>query len=123
MTSTPNKVNVRGYIKEVGIKHPDIVYAQAIVETGWFKCKHCSMERNNIFGFQTKKGYITFDDWKESVDYYKRWQDKYYSDGNYYDFLECLYETNSGRCVRYATDSTYTNKLKLIVNDFKYLKE
>ena len=32
------------------VEHPEIVLAQSILETGWYKCKNCSMDKNNIFG-------------------------------------------------------------------------
>lgn len=105
------------YCVEVGIKYPEIVTAQSILETGWYKCNNCSMTKNNIFGFTTGGPYIKFDDWKASVDYYKKWQDKHYSsERNYYDFLQCLYKTGSGRCVKYAQDLNYRTKLQQIVS-------
>lgn len=75
------------YICASKIKHPEIVIKQVIVETGWLKSKHL-MPKNNLFGFKHKK-YLTFKTWKESVAYYKKWQDKRYTDPNedYYKFL------------------------------------
>lgn len=105
---------VYSYIVEKGIEHPEIVYSQALLETGHFKCKNCSLKKNNLFGFRTRNGYISFSSWEESIDYYKAWQDRHYKGGNYYDFLNCLYKTRSGRCVRYATEPTYTERLKKV---------
>lgn len=87
------------------IKHPEIVLKQAILETGWFKCEYCSYDHNNIFGFRYKHKYLEFDTWQESVAYYKKWQDKRYKGGDYYDFL---------KKVGYATSKTYNRKLKNI---------
>jgi Mannosyl-glycoprotein endo-beta-N-acetylglucosaminidase len=95
------------YICEKDIAHPDIVIRQAILETGWFKAPFL-MSRNNIFGFRSKK-YLHFDNWKDCVDYYKKWQDKRYKDPNedYYKFL---------LRVKYAT-SSYPARLKKVRYD------
>ncbi len=82
-----NVDSVFNYICKSGIKNPEVVIKQAVLETGWFKSSFL-MSRNNIFAFRTKK-YLRFDNWKDCVDYYKRWQDRKYKDTteNYYDFL------------------------------------
>jgi len=97
--------SVFNYICEVGIKHPNIVMRQAIVETGWFKSNFL-MSRNNLFGFRAKN-YLIFKTWKESVVYYKNWQEKRYTNMNedYYTFLVRI---------KYATASGYTAYLKKI---------
>lgn len=109
---TPKKVYE--YCVKKDIKYPEIVTAQAIWETGWFDCNNCSMDKNNIFGFWYKDSYKSYDSWQESVDAYKRWQDTYYDpQRNYYDFLACMYKTNTGRCVKYCVDPmTYNNCLR-----------
>ncbi|MBT6028836.1 MAG: glucosaminidase domain-containing protein, partial [Crocinitomicaceae bacterium] len=66
--------NLKIILKQEKVKHADVVLQQAIVETGWFKCTHCSLSRNNIFGFYYKKKYLVFTDWVDCVRYYKRWQ-------------------------------------------------
>lgn len=118
--------NVYNYCESIGILHPEIVTAQSIEETGWYKCgrkngkqKGCSLDKNNIFGFYYKGSYMRFDSWKASCDYYKRWQDKYYdSTRNYYEYLACMYVNSKGDCVRYATSPTYIGKIKSIVSDY-----
>jgi flagellum-specific peptidoglycan hydrolase FlgJ len=95
--------NVAKEIRLQGIKHEKIVLAQALHETGNFSCTKCSLEKNNLFGFRYKKKYLEFDNWKESVAYYARWQNRHYKGGDYYKFLED---------VGYATDTTYNQKLK-----------
>ncbi len=92
------------------LEHKEIVLRQAVLETGWFKSHNCK-KRRNLFGFRwkpwvsesNKMGYIIFDTWKESVDYYVRWQGRHYEGGDYYAFLED---------VGYATSPTYVQKLK-----------
>jgi len=97
--------NVKIALEEHGIQHADIVLRQSILETGWYKCTSCSLNKNNIFGFWYKKKYIAFDHWSESIAYYKRWQDRHYKGGDYYAFL---------KKVGFATSQTYVQKLKSI---------
>lgn len=97
--------NLKIALENAGVQHADIVLRQAILETGWFKCTKCSLSRNNIFGFWYKKQYIKFDNWKDCVAYYKRWQDRHYSGGDYYVFL---------KKVGFATDPNYVKRLKSI---------
>lgn len=90
------------------IKFPEIVYAQAILETGYFKSKGCTRD-NNLFGLYNsrKKRYHKFNHWTESVVKYKEWiQYRYKPPNDYYEFL---------RRIHYAEDSRYITKLKLIV--------
>lgn len=98
-----------------GVKHPEIVLRQSIKETGHYKCTNCSLDHNNLFGFQWKGKYLEFDTWQESVSYYKRWQNKWFDgERNYYDFLNCMWKHRNGDCVPYATSETYIEELKLI---------
>ena len=97
--------NLKIILKQEKVKHADVVLQQAIVETGWFKCTHCSLSRNNIFGFYYKKKYLVFTDWVDCVRYYKRWQDRHFKGGDYYKFLED---------VGYATNPRYVSDLKKI---------
>ena len=90
-----------------GIKCPNIVYAQAVLETGHFTSSVCQ-NKNNLFGlYDSKNGrYYEFEHWSESVIAYKNYiQSKYKSDSSYYRFLESI---------NYAQDPTYVNKVKQI---------
>jgi flagellum-specific peptidoglycan hydrolase FlgJ len=88
---------------KIGVKFPEIVLAQAKLETGHFKSVYCN-ERYNLFGFQTKQGYMYFKSWKHCCQYYKHWQDRHYRYGeDYYSFL---------KRIGYATDSNYIKKVK-----------
>ena len=92
-----------------GVEHPQIVYAQAILETGHFKSKVC-LKYNNLFGLYNskEKRYCKFKHWTESVVAYKEWiQKKYQPPNNYYIFLESI---------NYASDKEYVSTLKSIVN-------
>lgn len=124
---TLNKRNLLEYILYKKIKYPTIVFKQAMLETMHLKCDNCSLLYDNLFGFRLKAwisksnplGYIPFKEgWKASVDYYKKWQDAMYKGGDYYEFLNCLYKTNRGVCVRYAEDPKYTQKLKTLSLDY-----
>ena len=95
-----------------GLEHKDIVYAQAVLETGHFKSKVC-LKYNNLFGLYNskEKRYCKFKHWTESVVAYKEWiQKKYQPPNNYYAFLE---EIN------YAEGKSYTRLLKEIVKNRK----
>lgn len=98
-----------------GVKHPDIVYAQAILETGYFKSDLC-LNNNNLFGLydNSNRKYYVFEHWSESVlAYVSKVQYKYKGDSSkppndYYRFLNKI---------GYAKDPHYIKKLKKIVND------
>jgi hypothetical protein len=94
------------------IKHPEIVYAQAILETGHFKSKGCTRD-NNLFGLFNSREmkYHKFSHWSQSVEAYKNWiQNRYKDSEDYYTFLERI---------GYAEDPNYINKLKQIVKNGK----
>lgn len=91
------------------VKHPNIVYAQAVLETGYFKSNLCK-EKNNLFGLYNSKSkeFYAFDHWSESVIAYKDFlQYRYIPPNDYYNFLDSI---------GYAEDPEYINKLKIIVN-------
>lgn len=91
------------------VKHPQIVYAQAILETGHFRSK-VYRECNNLFGLYNSrtKSYYKFDHWTESVVAYLDYvQYRYKPPNDYYKFLSDI---------GYAEDPNYINKLKGIVS-------
>ena len=94
------------------VHHEDIVYAQAILETGHFKSRVC-LEYNNLFGLYNsrKKQYCRFNHWSESVIAYKNWiQRRYKPSEDYYIFLDRI---------KYAESIEYIPLLKKIVNKRK----
>ena len=106
----PPKEGLYDALKYYDIQYPEIVYAQALLETGHFKSVGC-LKHNNLFGLYNSKAkrYHRFDHWTESVIAYKKWiQERYKSPEDYYKFLDRI---------RYASDPEYTNKLKQIVNN------
>lgn len=88
------------------IQQPDIVVAQAVLETGFFKSDLC-LNQNNLFGlFNSKKmDFYAFNHWTESVRAYKNKVQYRYKEGDYYEWLEHI---------GYAEDSLYVSKLKNI---------
>ena len=89
------------YINDLNIKFPEIVYAQAILETGNFTSNIC-IENNNLFGMQqatirpttsvgSKNNHANYTSWKESVMDYALYQCYYLSDiKTEQDYLEYL---------------------------------
>lgn len=86
--TTNDEINYRNlYLKilDCGIKYPDVVFAQAVLETGHFRSK-LFQNSNNLFGMKlprvretvalgkTKGGYAMFNSWESSVYDYSLWQ-------------------------------------------------
>ena len=92
------------------VKHPKIVLAQSILETGWYECGECSMDENNLFGLwnSRKKEYFYYDTWQESVGGYLRGVQYKYEEEKYDDYYDFLTK------IRYASDPNYIKKLKLL---------
>lgn len=109
LSEEPDSALLVEALKYYDVKHPEIVYAQAILETGHFKSRVCK-EYNNLFGlYDSKKGeYYKFNHWSESVVGYLNYiQNRYHPSNDYYIFL---------KDIRYAEDSMYVHKLKGIIN-------
>lgn len=91
-----------------GIRHPKIVLAQAILETGWFRSP-LSRNRHNLFGLTNPKTgkYYEFNHWTESVRaYYTKVQYKY-KGGNYLLWLHKI---------GYAEDPRYVREVMKVVS-------
>jgi hypothetical protein len=116
-TFTPQKLVI--YLRDVGIKHAEIVYAQAVLETGNFKSKSFRL-CNNLFGMKVARsrpttalgeryGHAYFKDWRMSVIDYAMFQSAYTrkirTKEGYYEYLSR----------NYASDVEYVNKLKNII--------
>lgn len=110
--SQTHKEGLEEALSYYGLENKDIVYAQAVLETGHFKSK-VYLNYNNLFGLydSRNKDYYKFNHWTESIVAYKEWiQKKYQPPNNYYAFLE---EIN------YAEEKNYTRLLKEIVKNRK----
>lgn len=92
------------FMKLVEMEYPDIVLAQAKLESGNFTSNRF-IKYNALFGFQkSESNIIKYKSWKESVVHYKCWQmNRLREDENYYNFLIR---------VKYASDTNYIKKLK-----------
>lgn len=111
-----NFQNLKDYMHEIKIHFPDIVFKQARIESGNFKSRICK-ENNNLFGMRLakkrettavgeNKKYAVYDNWQQSVDDYKLWQEYHKINENTKreDYLKLI-----GKI--YAQDSTYVNKI------------
>lgn len=92
-------------IKRMGIPHPNIVLAQARLETGNFKSDRCRRD-HNLFGMKRGRRYAKYGHWRESVRDYKQRISSRYKGGDYYAFL---------RRIGYASDTNYNKKVRHIV--------
>lgn len=115
-----NKDSLKKYIKRINIKHPDIVYAQAVLESSHFT-SDLYYKNNNLFGMKAakqrpytyvgvKNGYADYTNWKQSVLDYALFQSSYMRRLNrdqYFDYLQR----------NYAKDTRYVLKLKAIINN------
>lgn len=101
---TFTEANLILYMKVLEIEYPNIVLAQAKLESANFTSNRFK-QHNALFGFQTSNdNIIKYKSWKQSVINYKNWQMRRLKDGeNYYDFLIR---------VKYSEDPNYINKLK-----------
>lgn len=89
------------------VKHPKIVQAQAILESGLGESP-LYKRTNNLFGlYNSKEGeYYSYDHWTACiVDYRDKIQSRLKEGEDYYKFL---------KRIRYAEDKEYINKLKRI---------
>lgn len=104
------KEGLKEALEYYDIHHPEIVYAQALLETGYFRSQGC-LRDNNLFGLYNsrKHRYHKFNHWTVSVIKYKEWiQKRYKPPEDYYKFLQRI---------GYAEDPQYVNKLKSIVRN------
>ena len=104
-TNAQTKQQVLAEIKRQNIPHPEVVLAQARLESGNFESQFYR-DTNNLFGIKEKGKYVHYKNWKKSVSDYKKKISKRYEGGNYYAFLQRI---------GYASDKDYINKLKSCV--------
>jgi hypothetical protein len=85
MAPLPTPQEIMYEIKRAGIIHPEIAYAQALLETGHFKSA-VFIENHNLFGMKLpsqrqtlaigkNRGHAKYKTWQDSVKDYKMWQD------------------------------------------------
>lgn len=107
-----SKENLYSELVAQEIDYPEIVLAQALLETDNFKSYSCKV-RNNLFGLMRKDGtYMEFDHWTNSVHAYKKYIQKYKEVPNdYYKYLNDL---------GYAKDSIYIIRVKEIIKNGRF---
>lgn len=116
--------NLYKRILKSGIEFPDIAFAQAILESGYFKSK-ISKSNSNIFGMKMpkkrpttakgeKRGFSFYETWHDSVDDYKLYQERILKRGNITrtEYLEKLNRN-------YSSNSSYSIKIKAIIKKHK----
>jgi len=110
------------YMEELNIPHPDIVYAQAVLETGTFT-SHIFKTNNNLFGMKVatirpttnigeEDGHAAFKHWRHSVVDYALYASCYLTKMNREEYLNYLSS-------RYAEDPNYISKVKQIIEKEK----
>lgn len=117
-------------IIKYGIKFPDIVFAQALLESGEFTSR-LFKSANNLFGMKvpskresarigsTQSGYSKYEDWNFSVYDYSLWQEHILK--NKKDLTKSEYFTLLGKV--YATDKKYVSSLKRVIGEHEYIVE
>ena len=111
--SMPPELTIPNLYVEIirnGIRHPKIVLAQAILETGWFTSPVCQ-NKHNLFGLTNPRTgkYFEFGHWTESVRaYYTKVQYKY-KGGNYLLWLHKI---------GYAENPRYVCSVIRILRDY-----
>lgn len=120
------KQNLYEQIINYGIKFPDVVFAQAVLESGQFTSK-LFKSANNLFGMriptkressangQTKSGYSSYEDWVFSVYDYSLWQNYMLKNKN--DLTKKEYLALLGKI--YAQDKRYVSSLKRVIEEHK----
>jgi hypothetical protein len=113
---SPDKL--QRYLIELNIKFPEIVYAQAVLETGTFSSP-VFKGNHNLFGMKeakvrpttnlgTDQGHAVYRSWRESVIDYALYQTAYLStiqtEEEYYNYLSKFY----------AEDPAYVSKVQTI---------
>lgn len=88
-------------IKRNNLLFPDVVLAQAVLETGWFKSSVCR-NKHNLFGLTNPrtKTYYEFNHWTESVRaYYTKVQYRY-KGGDYLKWLDKIGYAEAGDYIK-----------------------
>jgi uncharacterized FlgJ-related protein len=121
-TPNLNTANLWSVIQMLDIKYPDLVYAQALLESGHFSSKHCKVN-NNLFGMKFPRfrktlaigkgsgGYAIYKNWIASVKDYAIFQDNLFKkkEMNKKQFTQFLDH-------KYCESTGYVAKLTKIIN-------
>lgn len=99
--SALNDANLMKELIRQGVKHPEIVLAQAQLETGFYRSGVCK-KYNNLFGLRHKNGYYKFNTWQESVAAYRDYVQYRYTGGDYFAFLERIGYAEEPKYIQYV---------------------
>jgi uncharacterized FlgJ-related protein len=117
--NTFNEVLLENYIKDLNIKYPHIVLAQAKKETGHFKSE-VFLTNHNLFGLKEAKirattaigtnlNHAYYNNWRESILDYALYQNAYLknvkTEDEYFQYLQA----------NYAEDTNYVSDLKKMI--------
>jgi len=111
--------NLREYLEFRKVRNKEIVYAQAVLETGEFRST-IFKENNNLFGMKyplvrpttaqyINRGHAAYNHWSDSVDDYILWYNFMTRNKQYTNYLTFL--TSLG----YAEDPYYIYKLQNLI--------
>ena len=118
---SPEKL--KAYILQLNIRFPNIVYAQAVLESGNFQ-SDIFRTNNNLMGMRrattrptTNKGeqfdFAVYDNWRSSVEDYAMFAASYLNniktEDEYFAYLKA----------NYCTDSGYVDRIKVIIKQQK----
>lgn len=123
----PTYTDVWNELNIVGVKWPEIAFAQAVLESGHFKSV-VYRNNNNLFGMKlarkretvangTKMGYATYENWQASILDYKMYQDyilekrKIENKNQYIGYIKNTY----------SESSNYMVLLNKIMKNFSYI--
>lgn len=123
--TTFSEIELIHYLEKLKVKYPDIVYAQARLESGNFNSPVFKLN-NNLFGMTTignrpttsigsRYGFAYFNTWRDSVLDYVIYQCLYLKNKSYEEYLYYLSTV-------YAEDPNYINKIKNIVKEYNLIK-
>lgn len=123
--TTFSEIELIHYLEKLNVKYPDIVYAQARLESGNFNSSVFKLN-NNLFGMTTignrpttsignRYGFAYFNTWRDSVLDYVIYQCLYLKNKSYEEYLYYLDTV-------YAEDPNYINKIKNITKEYNLLK-
>ena len=100
--------NFYNALLDLKVKEPEIVLAQAQLETAYFKSRICRDFNNTLGLYNSKeKSFYKFDDWVISIIAYKELVEfKLKEDESYFSFIERL---------PYAEDPNYSDKIKKLI--------
>lgn len=118
--------SIKSFIKELNLAHPEIVYAQARLESGNFKSdlfkNHSNLfgmkkawKRPQIYDYVTDSGFIGHSNgnWRQSVLDYALYQSYFLSNKSRSEYMNFLKRS-------YAEDNSYIEQLRVIIKSDTY---